>query len=84
MLFRSFEVGKGNRGSNRADAFSAVTDYYTHESTRNAGKNVSRQLFSSEYGLGRMAKTSFWNVIRSDDSVNAYAANGKKALALLN
>lgn len=78
-----FEKGKGNSGENRADAFSAVTDYYTHESTRNSGKNVTRQVFSSDYGLGRMAKSSFWNVIRNDDSVNAFAANGKKALALL-
>ena len=78
-----FEKGKGNSGENRADAFSAVTDFYSHESVRNSGKNVARQLFSSEYGLGRMAKSSFWNVIRNDDSVNAFAANGKKALALL-
>ena len=78
-----FEKGKGNSGENRADAFSAVTDYYTHESTRNSGKNVARQVFSSDYGLGRVAKSSFWNVIRNDDSVNAFAANGKKALALL-
>jgi hypothetical protein len=78
-----FEKGKGNSGENRADAFSAVTDYYTHESTRNSGKNVTRQVFSSDFGLGRMAKSSFWNVIRNDDSVNAFAANGKKALALL-
>lgn len=79
-----FQVGKGNNGANRADAFSAVTDFYSHESVRNSGKNVARQLFSSEYGLGRMAKSSFWNVIRNDDSVNAYVSNGKKALALLN
>jgi hypothetical protein len=79
-----FESGRGNVGENRADAFSAVTDYYTHESTRNSGKNVARQVFSSDYGLGRMAKSSFWNVIRNDDSVNAYVSNGKKALALLN
>ena len=79
-----FESGRGNSGENRADAFSAVTDYYTHESTRNSGKNVARQVFSSDYGLGRMAKSSFWNVIRNDDSVNAYVSNGKKALALLN
>ena len=78
-----FETGRGNTGSNRADAFSAVTDYYTHESTRNAGRNVQRQLFSSDYGLGRMAKTDFWNVVRNDDSVDAYVSNGKKALALL-
>lgn len=79
-----FESGKGNKGENRADAFSAVTDYYTHESTRNAGKNLSRQMFSSEFGIGRMAKTDFWNVIRNDDRVNTYVANGKKALAALN
>ena len=78
-----FKFGNGNTGSNRADAFSAVTDYYTHESTRNAGRNVQRQLFSSDYGLGRMAKTDFWNVIRNDDRVNTYVANGKKAFALL-
>ena len=78
-----FQIGKGNTGNNRADAFSAVTDYYTHESTRNSGKNVARQVFSSDYGLGRVAKSSFWNVIRNDDSVNAFAASGKKALALL-
>lgn len=83
-LTELFESGRGNTGSNRADAFSAVTDYYTHESTRNGGRNVARQVFSSDFGLGRMAKTSFWNTIRSDDSVNAYVANGKKALALLN
>ena len=78
-----FQIGKGNTGNNRADAFSAVTDYYTHESTRNSGKNVARQVFSSDYGLGRVAKSSFWNVIRNDDSVNAFSASGKKALALL-
>ena len=78
-----FEKGKGNSGENRADAFSAVTDFYSHESVRNSANNVARQLFSSEYGLGRMAKSSFWNVIRNDDSVNAFSANGKKALALM-
>lgn len=78
-----FEEGKGNVGENRADAFSAVTDYYTHESTRNGGSNVQRQVFSSEYGLGRMAKSDFWNVIRNDSSVDAYTAKGKKALALV-
>jgi hypothetical protein len=82
-LTELFESGAGNTGSNRADAFSAVTDFYTHESTRKSGQNTERQLFSSDYGLGRMAKTDFWNVIRNDDSINAYAANGRKALALL-
>jgi hypothetical protein len=78
-----FEGGRGNTGSNRADAFSAVTDFYSHESVRNSSRNVARQLFSSEYGLGRMAKSDFWNVIRNDDSVKSYVSNGKKALAML-
>lgn len=82
-LTELFETGRGNTGSNRADAFSAITDFYTHESTRNSGRNLQRQLYSSEYGLGRMAKTDFWNVIRNDDRMNAYISNGKKALALL-
>jgi hypothetical protein len=82
-LTELFESGKGNAGENRADAFSAVTDYYTHESTRSSGKNVSRQVFSSDFGIGRMAKTDFWNVIRNNKSVASYTASGKKALALV-
>ena len=82
-LTELFETGRGNSGENRADAFSAVTDYYTHESTRKQGQNVSRQVFSSEFGTGRTAKTDFWNVIRNDKSITSYAASGKKALALL-
>ena len=78
-----FESGRGNKGENRADAFSAVTDYYTHESTRNGGTNVARQVFSSDFGLGRTAKSDFWNVIRNDISVHNYAARGAKALATL-
>ncbi len=78
-----FESGRGNTGSNRADAFSAITDFYSHESVRNSSKNITRQVFSSEFGIGRMAKQSFWNVIRNDVSVNAFTTNGKKALALM-
>lgn len=82
-LTELFETGKGNSGQNRADAFSAVTDFYTHESTRGNGQNVARQVFSSDFGMGRIAKNDFWNVIRNDKSISAYAASGKKALALL-
>lgn len=78
-----FETGRGNTGENRADAFSAVTDYFTHESTRSNGRNVSRQVFSSEFGIGRTAKVDFWNVIRNEDSIKSYTASGKKALALV-
>lgn len=80
-LTELFVTGKGNTGSNRADAFSAVTDFYTHESTRGNGKNISRQVFSSEFGMSRLAKTDFWNVINNDKSINTYVSSGKKALA---
>jgi hypothetical protein len=79
-LFELFNTGAGNRGENRADAFSAVTDYFTHESVRNSNQNVGKQFVSSEFGLGRIAKTDFWNVIRDDDYVNDYIKIGKKAL----
>ena len=82
-LTELIESGKGNSGENRADAFSAVTDYYTHESTRSQGRNVARQVFSSDFGIGRTAKTDFWNVIRNDKSIASYSSSGKKALALL-
>ena len=82
-LTELFETGRGNTGENRADAFSAVTDFYTHESTRKAGKNVARQVFSSDFGMGRIAKSDFWNVIRHDGSVGAYSASGARALASL-
>lgn len=66
-LVSLFETGKGNTGRNLADAMSAVTDYYTHESS---GKNVApmRQLLSSEYGTGLTAKTDFWNILTNDDA----------------
>ena len=79
-----FVSGKGNSGKNRADAFSAVTDFYTHESTRSRGANAGSQFVSSEFGLGRMAKQDFWNVIRSNDRIAALSKVGEKALSVLN
>lgn len=78
-----FSNGAGNIGSNRADAFSAVTDYYTHESTRGNGANKGNQFVSSEFGIGRAAKQNFWNIIRDDDEVSEYSEIGKKALTLV-
>lgn len=82
-LTELFVSGAGNSGKNRADAFSAVTDYYTHESTRNRGANVGSQFVSSEFGLGRMAKQNFWDVIRDDNEVKDYINVGAKALAMV-
>ena len=82
-LSELFATGKGNEGKNRADAFSAVTDFYTHESTRGSGANVGNQFVSSEFGIGRTAKQNFWNVIRSDYDVDFFSNIGKKALAIV-
>jgi len=79
-LTELFSTGAGNSGENRADAFSAITDFFTHQSTRNNGANVGRQYVSSEFGLGKMAKTDFWNVIRNDDRVAQFQEIGAKAL----
>lgn len=79
-LTELFVTGAGNTGSNRADAFSAVTDFYTHESTRGRGANTGNQFVSSEFGMGRAAKQNFWDVINDDDEVNTYSNIGKNAL----
>ena len=79
-----FTNGAGNRGENYADAFSAVTDYYTHNSTRGGGKNKTSQYYSSEYGLGRMNKNSFWTVVNSQTLSEQTINRGKKLLELAN
>ena len=79
-----FVKGAGNRGENYADAFSAVTDYYTHNSTRGGGKNKANQYYSSEHGLGRMNKSSFWTVINNEELAAKTIERGKKLQDLVN
>ena len=79
-LTELFVKGAGNAGTNRADAFSAVTDYFTHESTRGNGSNVGNQFVSSEFGIGRIAKQGFWDVIRDFEAIETYSDIGVKAL----
>jgi hypothetical protein len=80
-LTELFSSGAGNRGENYADAFSAVTDYYTHESTRGSGSNVGAQYVSSEFGLGRTAKNNFWDVVTDKDVTVDFISSGSKILA---
>lgn len=77
-----FTRGAGNRGENYADAFSAVTDYYTHSSTRGSGKNRANQYYSSEHGLGRMNKNAFWTVVNDRELCEKTIQRGKKFLDL--
>ena len=74
-----FLSGRGNRGETLADAFSAVTDYYTHESS--GGTNVMRQVMSSEYGAGNQNKQDFWQVVRNPEARLATTEIGEELLA---
>ncbi len=72
---------KGNHGRTLADAFSAVTDYYSHESA--GGEDTWKQFVSSEYGSGNRAKQDFWSMI-NDAQVLAVTQNrGEKVLAMM-
>ena len=77
-----FVKGAGNRGESYADAFSAVTDYYTHNSTRGKGKNKGNQYYSSEHGLGRMNKSSFWTLINNEQLAARTIERGSRLLKL--
>jgi len=79
-----FKKGAGNRGENYADAFSAVTDYYTHNSTRGNGRVTANQYVSSEFGIGRMNKQSFWTVINNDNLIDTTVRRGEKLLETIN
>lgn len=49
-----FDGGKGNEGRNRLDAFSAVTDFHSNESTNRKGENS--QFYTSEFGSSAQVK----------------------------
>lgn len=74
------KVERGNRGENYADAFSAVTDYYSHESS---GRNVDplKQVISSEYGAGNNNKQDFWAMVRKPEHRLATVEIGEELLA---
>lgn len=74
-----FTRGKGNRGRDLSDVFSAATDFYTHSSS--GGKDVMRQVLSSEYGAGMQNKRDFWSMITDEDTRMETAARGEELLA---
>jgi hypothetical protein len=75
-----FLNGRGNNGENYADAFSAVTDFYSHESS---GKNadVLRQALSSDYGSGNDNKQEFFRLVTLPESRLATVELGTELLA---
>lgn len=78
-LTELFRTGAGNKGENRADVFSAVTDYYTHESS--GGEDISRQIESSEFGAGQAAKARAFDILQNDSLFNLFSNVGDTVLS---
>lgn len=74
-----FVSGAGNTGSNRADVFSAVTDYYSHESS--GGEDSMRQLASSEFGSGQTTKARAFDLLQNDTDFALFSKVGAMALS---
>lgn len=78
-LTELFLTGKGNNGKNLADVFSAVTDYYSHESS--GGENPFKQVASSEFGNGATMKAAAYALLQDDKKLAKIIAKGSKLLA---
>lgn len=62
QVLNLFYMGAGNSGKTVADAFNALTDYYTHYS--NGGmKKVEKQLESSEFGTAAQRKNAAFTIL---------------------
>lgn len=79
-LSELFAGGKGNSGKTRLDAFSAVTDFYSHESS--GGENKIKQWESSEFGSGRRKKEEFFDLLSGSE--NRLKEVQKRGAMLLN
>lgn len=64
-LTELFQRGAGNRGETLLDAFSAVTDFYSHESSGGVDQPGFRmkQSLSSDFGAGSKKKQEFFDSI---------------------
>jgi len=67
-MMELFETGKGNEGNTRLDAFSAVTDFHSHESSSRLSK--ANQWHSSEFGSSAQTKTHMASRFEADWSAN--------------
>lgn len=91
-LSELFQRGKGNNGETLLDAFSAVTDYYSHESSGGADQPGFRmkQTISSEFGSGSRKKQDFFSnlfitkgkedPIFSRDAFNSLVSKGRTVI----
>ena len=91
-LTELFQRGAGNKGETLLDAFSAVTDFYSHESSGGADQPGFRmkQTVSSEFGSGSRKKQDFFTnlfdakmkdePIFVRDSFNALISRGRTVI----
>lgn len=72
-LHALYQTGAGNNGETLLDAFSAVTDYYSHESAGGQEKAGFRmkQSYSSEFGAGLRKKQDFFYSMFTPDKKDA-------------
>lgn len=75
-----FNTGKGNRGETMADVFSAVTDFYSHESS--GGDDRMKQFVSSEFGSGAEKKSEFFSLLADGTNRQTLIAKGVNSLKL--
>jgi hypothetical protein len=74
-LIYLFRNGQGNDGKDWADVFSAITDFYTHESS--GGDNKWKQYVSSEFGTAAIKKQAAWNAIINQTNRSEIIRRGK-------
>lgn len=79
-LVNLFKVGAGNRGETLGDVFSAVTDFYSHESS--GGDDRMKQWVSSEFGAAADKKAEFLPLIANAGERIKLIQAGKRSLEL--
>ena len=72
-----FDQGRGNEGRTRLDAFSAMTDFHSNESTNRKGDGA--QSYTSEWGASAQVKTLVATRFEQD-----WASNVRRGEGLLN
>ena len=79
-----FSNGRGNKGKDWSDVFSAFTDYYSHESSGNKVSRESRmkQFVSSEFGSGLKNKQDIYSIVTNEERREKMIDFGSKVLAM--
>ena len=76
QMIHLFESGKGNAGENKADLFSAVTEYYTHETSKNSRSNY----YNSEFGRGSESKREAFFAVTDREGFEKTMSRGQSVI----